>query len=112
MKFKEISMFQWPINCPSKNRTKLFLNKHFLIQVFGEKNEIIRLTVNRVARDKNLMFLDDISWDDLQEIKDSIGYRNQDAIEVYPAKTDVVNIANMRHLWVLPEKLNFVWRRA
>lgn len=33
------------------------------------------------------------------------------AVEIYPAERDIVNVANMRHLWVLPERLPFGWRR-
>jgi hypothetical protein len=33
-----------------------------------------------------------------------------DAVEVYPPAGDVVNVANMRHLWVLRDRLPFAWR--
>lgn len=46
---------------------------------------------------------DGISWDDLQWIKGAAGYRDREAVEVYPRDGDVVNVANMRHLWILPE---------
>ena len=42
-----------------------------------------------------------ITWDELQAIKDYF-WRNQIAIEVYPPKSNIVNVANMRWLWVLP----------
>jgi hypothetical protein len=44
-------------------------------------------------------------------IKNAVGYQDRDAVEVYPSQTDVVNVSNMRHLWILPEKLDFAWRR-
>ena len=46
----------------------------------------------------------------LQEIKNTIGYKDKFAVEVYPAENDIVNVANMRHLWVLPKPLGFEWR--
>ena len=33
-------------------------------------------------------------------------------MEVYPRTADLVNVANMRHLWVLPELLPFAWRKG
>lgn len=35
-----------------------------------------------------------------------------DAGEVFPAESDVVNVANMRHLWLLREPPPFGWRRG
>ncbi|MGL0761287.1 DUF4222 domain-containing protein [Citrobacter freundii] len=54
---------------------------------------------------------DGISWDALQEIKNAVGYADRDAVEIYPAQKDVVNVANMRHLWIVNEPLNFAWRK-
>ncbi len=45
----------------------------------------------------------DISWEELQEIKTANWGRNACAIEVYPADADIVNNANIRHLWLLGE---------
>lgn len=45
---------------------------------------------------------DGIPWDDLQVMKRLAGYGDDYAIEVYPADRDIVNDANIRHLWVLP----------
>lgn len=41
-------------------------------------------------------------WSDLQRIKDEIAGPERVAIEIYPAAKDVVDNANMRHLFVLP----------
>ncbi len=50
-------------------------------------------------------------WDELQRIKSECGYGNTDAIEIYPADDDVVNVANMRHLWILDSRIPFAWRK-
>ena len=34
----------------------------------------------------------------------------RDAVEVYPADADVVNVANMRHLWLVAGELAFKWK--
>ena len=54
---------------------------------------------------------DGISWDALQEIKSAVGYGDRDAVEIFPAQKDLVNVANMRHLWIVPESIPFAWRR-
>lgn len=46
-----------------------------------------------------------ITWDEIQAIKDHF-WPNRIAIEVYPRNEDIVNVANMRWIWVLPESAN------
>jgi hypothetical protein len=33
------------------------------------------------------------------------------AVEVYPKDSDIVNVANMRHLWLVDDKTNIGWRK-
>lgn len=47
------------------------------------------------------------SWPEMQRIKDEIAGREATAIEVYPPKAEVVDEADMFHLWVLRGKLPF-----
>lgn len=42
------------------------------------------------------------SWSDLQRIKDEIAGPERVAVQVYPARSDLVDSANMAHLWVYP----------
>ena len=44
-----------------------------------------------------------ITWDELQTVKTSIWGPSARAIEVYPAEGQIVNSADMRHLWRLGE---------
>jgi len=85
----------------------------YLVQVYEEADSITRLTVcstNATSRMGQIRFADGIPWDHLQEVKRVMGYGGLDAVEVYPPGDDLVNRANMRHLWVLPYRLPFVWR--
>lgn len=43
-----------------------------------------------------------ITWDDMQAIKDWF-WPNRIAVEVFPPKANVVNVADMRWMWVLPQ---------
>lgn len=42
------------------------------------------------------------TWRQLQRVKNSIVGSDRTAVEVYPATEDLVDVANMYHLWVLP----------
>lgn len=92
------------------NRIVVYRNNKFLVQVIDEKGKL-RLTVNRTTINTKGDWNDGISWDELQKIKAEVGFGDFDAVEVYPASGDEVNVANMRHLWIMPERLEFAWRK-
>lgn len=50
------------------------------------------------------------SWEELQRIKTECGFGEVDAVEVYPQDRDVVNTANIRHLYLMPTPLSFAMR--
>lgn len=79
-----------------------------LVQIYDERNGVIRLSINRVTRHKG-QWADKMTWDELQAIKHDVGFGDYFAVEIYPKDKDVVNVANMRHLWVLPRPLGFAW---
>ncbi len=82
-----------------------------MAQVHKEKYGAIRISVNRTRKGIGRSFADGIHWDSLQMIKDVAGFSDFDAVEVYPKKSDIVNVANMRHLFVVKDKLKFAWRK-
>lgn len=51
-------------------------------------------------------------WTDLQRIKDELIGVRRVAMQVHPAASEVVDVANMAHLWVLPAgvELSFGFR--
>ena len=91
---------------------EVWRSKSFLVQVFKEADGVTRLSVIRTAVRVDGDWADGISWDDLQRLKSECGRGSLDAVEVYPADGEVVNVANMRHLWVLPVRLSFAWKAA
>ena len=50
-----------------------------------------------------------MTWDDLQQVKHDVGRGDKYAIEIFPRDVDVVNVWNLRHLWVFDECLEFGW---
>ena len=108
---KPVPESQWPVRCHDPKRSNVWANSYFLVQEFQEDGGVIRLTVNTTSIGSSGRWKDGISWDALQEIKSAVGYADRDAVEIYPRDADVVNVANMRHLWITPEPISFAWRK-
>jgi len=101
----------WASNPPPQLET-VFRSRDFLVQVFTESGgAIARLSVCRTELSGD-RWKDGIEWEELQRIKRECGYGNRDAVEVFPSDADVVNVANMRHLWILEAPASFAWRKA
>lgn len=109
--FKEIEKDRWPKDNQVK-RVSVFLSGYFLCQVFAENDGVFRISINKTIVGKDKKWKDGITWDELQAIKDSIGFSDYYAVEIYPKNNDIVNVANMRHLWVLPEPLSIGWFKS
>lgn len=91
---------------------EVWRSRDFLVQVFAEREGIVRASVNRTSVNSgNGRWLDGITWDELQRIKREIGRGQLDAVEVFPADRDIVNVANMRHLFIMDERLPYAWRK-
>lgn len=98
----------WTKTSTSSNReiVQVFKNDRFLVQI-RKQGDTIRISVNRVdyqiLEDGTPNWLEGITWDDLQQIKNECGYRDKWMCEYYPPESEVVNIANIRHLWLMDE---------
>lgn len=87
---------------------EVWRSRDFLVQVAVE-NGFERMSVCKTKVGSDAHFLDGISWDDLQRLKSECGRKDKWAVEIYPAETNTVNVANLRHLWFLPSKPDFGW---
>lgn len=84
-------------------------SRGFLVQKYlAPAPAIARLSVLRTTL-AGERWQDGITWDELQQIKNELGYFAHTAVEVFPPMRDVVNVANIRHLWVLDGPLPFAW---
>jgi len=91
---------------------RVFRSRGFLLQVYPTDSAgVIRLSINRTTVGKH-RFEDGITWDELQSLKHQAGYGDLDAVEAYPRDADVVNVSNMRHLFVFFDRrpMDFIWR--
>lgn len=109
---KEWPPEEWPT--PSATMRRVFRSKTFLVQEHAaDAPAIVRLSINRTAITNDGEWVQGITWEELQRIKREAGYGDFDAVEVFPPESDVVNVANMRHLWILPAgTLAFAWRKS
>ncbi len=107
---REVPRAAWPDQ--SAPQLRVLRSRDFLVQEFAaEAPALVRLSVCRtvLAGDR---WKDGITWDELQRLKRECGYGDADAIEIFPADVDVVNVANMRHLWIMAEPVACAWRRG
>lgn len=103
-----IPRHEWPN--PNGPQLRVLRSRDFLVQEFeGDDTALVRLSINITSMD-GARWKDGIPWEDLQRLKAEAGYPFHDAVEVFPSAMDVVNVANMRHLWVMRDKLPFAWR--
>ena len=103
---------EWPLELQRSRINRVWRSRDFLVQEYAEAEPVlVRLSVLRTTLDPKLgRWVDGITWDELQAIKSEIGYGSHDALELSPADQDVVNVANLRHLWVMRELATFAWR--
>ena len=90
---------------------EVWRSRHFLVQLFNEDG-VTRITVNRTHKPNGRDWAEGVSWDDLMQVKREIGRADLWAVELYPPDQHIVNLANMRHLWLLDEPPAFGWRRS
>ena len=109
-----ISREDWPDELAFHPRAPfaVWRSRHYLVQFFKEPHPgcIGRLSVLRTELTGD-RWSDGITWDDLQRLKAEAGFADTWAVECFPAAGDVVNVANIRHLWLLTEAPAFAWRK-
>lgn len=92
---------------------EVWRNRDFMAQVYAPKDGGQRISVSRTMIDKwSGEWLEGITWDQLQAVKQGVGFKDRWAVEIYPPNDEVVNVAAMRHLWLLDEAPAFAWRRC
>ena len=113
-----VSPSQWPGNLTwmTERVVAVWRSRTFCCQVYDASNGagVVRLSFNRTETElvgNVCQWKQGVSWDDLQRLKREAGYGERQAVEIFPADQDVVNVANMRHLWVLPQGLPFAWTK-
>lgn len=103
---------EWP-NTPTsttQKRVAVWRSRDYLVQVF-DQGGITRMTVSRTRIKEDGNWEEGITWDELMAIKTAIGYGDQWAVEIFPPVEHLVNVGNLRHLFIVDEP-DFGWVRA
>lgn len=112
---QEVSSSEWPKSKFDPKRTHVWQSRKFLVQMFDEDCfqgiDTRRISVARVTMKDDGNWNENITWEELMQVKREIGFGHWYAVEVYPRDDDIVNVANMRHLWLLAQRLDIGWTR-
>lgn len=109
---------EWPRLDETQLPMRCWVSRDYLVQLYDviefppEPAYIIyRMSVCRVRLSKSgTRWQDNLTWDELQTIKREIGFGDWYGVEVYPRDCDVVNVANIRHVWLMELPLSIGWR--
>ena len=110
---KEVPRSQWPYE--NKDCLHVYKNANTVIQVLDNKAPatantpwegtlLVSIKHTRAKNPKQYAKGShdiEITWDDLYAVKKHL-WPNQIALEIHPPTADLVNVANMRWLWILP----------
>ena len=111
---KDVPSAEWPADIISLTTTtalRVWRSRYFLAVLYAEPNKAThRLSICRTQLNNDVDYQDGLSWDELMRVKSECGFADCDAVEIYPRDRDVVNVANLRHLWILPELSDLAWR--
>jgi len=97
----------WP-PARSPHLVEVWRSRGFLVQVYTEPGDFQRMSVSRTIHNGDT-WADQVTWDELMQLKRECGRGDKDALEVFPADADIVNVANMRHLFFPPGPVTFKW---
>jgi len=109
-----VPFIEWPRNIFALKAipSAVWRSSEFCCQVFPPQDGATRLSIMRTMIGNDGQWLDGITWDQLMRIKSDCGFRDYWAVEIFPPQDEVVNVANMRHLWVVSERPAFAWYRS
>lgn len=109
----QIPKDEWPESKnPGKRPEEVWQSKDYLVQIYAEPLPCVaRLSILRTSLDSAGGWLQDIPWTELQRLKSECEFGLLDAVEIFPCDTDTINIANIRHIFVMAEPLSFAWRK-
>lgn len=95
------------------NLAAVWRNNRFLVQMFTPAGGGQRLSINRtMVDDRTGDWIDGITWDEIQTIKHQLGFGERTAIEIYPPDEDLVNVASIRHIWLVDKAPAFLWKKG
>jgi hypothetical protein len=108
-----ISSAEFPPDIDGKQPLRAWKSKRYVVQLYVINNPaypgMLRLSVSRSQIGTNGKWKDGLSWDELQAIKAEVGLGSWYGVEIYPSDDKVINVANMRHIWIIRAPLSIGW---
>lgn len=106
---REVPRGEWPVTGMFESEPlRVWRSRDYLAVLYRQRADgNVRLTVNSVRRGRSKRpgqgtdWRDGITWDELQRVKNECLGEDVWCVEVYPAQDKLVDVNNMRHLWVL-----------
>jgi hypothetical protein len=92
--------------------TRAWRSRRHLVVLWVTPDGQERLTLQRSKLRPDGQWVDGLTWDDLQRLKAEAGFGDRWAVEIYPPDASVVNVANLRHLWLLQAAPPYAWKRG
>ena len=93
-----------------------WVSRRLLVNLYAESRAqvtedscFLRMVVHFLELRDDGNYREGLTWDDLQEVKRQIGRGDWCGYEVYPRDRDVINNANLRHIWLLPKHRTIGW---
>ena len=111
MALREWPREEWPGQVHDRDArppTRVWRSRGFLVMQFETPGCPVRLTIQRTTLRADGEWMDEITWDELMRVKREAGYGGRFAVEAYPEDDQVVNVANLRHLWLV-ERPAWAW---
>lgn len=108
---RELARSEWPNSMNAIKADppmKAWRSRSFVALLFGE-GQHRRLSVFRTKLNDRGQYEDAITWDELNALKREAGFGDCWMVELFPPDSEIVNVANMRHLWLIPGKPDFGW---
>jgi hypothetical protein len=99
---------EWPPITSTIVPDETWRSRDYLVQVFRPDGQPVRLSICSTVLANDGSWKDGLTWDELQAVKYAVGFGSAWAVEIYPPELEVVNVANFRHLWIVP-KPDFAW---
>lgn len=106
---------RWPDNYRKSTNapTQAWESRKYLVQMYDAplfKNiDARRLSVCRVTLQNDGQWEQNLTWEELMTAKRECGFGDWYAVEIYPRDIDIVNVANLRHLWLFSSPLPIGW---
>lgn len=77
-----------------------FVNNVYWVQIYENLTDLGAVYQMMIGRHDHREIC--VPWGHLQKIKNDLGYEDRDAIECFPRTGHLVDVENIRHLWIMP----------